>query len=179
MNDQLTLELPGDDVIAQAEISKCGAYRYTLWRNWQTPMLGCVTWIMLNPSTADGETDDATIRKCIGFSMRWGFSGIRVVNLFGFRATDSGELVAQSDPVGPHNDHAINTALGLARMEDTPNVVAWGRNNKHPEVRHRGEFVAQSAEYESISLVCLGTNQDGSPKHPLMLPYATPLEAWP
>ena len=63
-----------------ATISPCGAYRYDLSRRWgffkDEP---CATWIMLNPSTADADEDDATIRKVKGFTDRMGFSGFWVV----------------------------------------------------------------------------------------------------
>jgi hypothetical protein len=179
VTDQLTIELPGDDVIAQAEISKCGVYRYTLWRHWQTPMLGTVTWIMLNPSWADAVDDDPTIRKCIGFSKKWGFGGIRVVNLFALRSEDFKKLAQHDDPVGPQNDEAINTALDLAGHDGGPAVAAWGRNSKHRDVIYRGAMVYEMAQSHEIDLQTLGSNQDGSPKHPLMLPYSTPLEGWP
>ena len=61
-----------------AVLSPCGAYRYLLTRR-----LGAgtkhVTFIMLNPSTADAESDDATARKCMGFARRWGCARLRVV----------------------------------------------------------------------------------------------------
>jgi hypothetical protein len=52
-------------------LSDCGTYRYELWRRWaEGPH---VLFVMLNPSTADAVTDDATIRKCIGYAKRWGY----------------------------------------------------------------------------------------------------------
>ena len=63
-----------------ATISTDGRYRYDLWRQWEPgPRLG---FIMCNPSTADADLDDPTIRRCVGFARREGFAGITVRNLF-------------------------------------------------------------------------------------------------
>ena len=45
-------------------------YRYVLTRIWDETK-PTVVFIGLNPSIADEETDDQTIRKCIGYSKRW------------------------------------------------------------------------------------------------------------
>ena len=45
-------------------------YRYVLTRIWDETK-STVVFIGLNPSIADEETDDQTIRKCIGYSKRW------------------------------------------------------------------------------------------------------------
>jgi hypothetical protein len=63
-----------------AIISECGRYRYRLTREWgDGPLL---TFAMLNPSTANAEIDDPTIRRCMSFGRREGASGISVFNLF-------------------------------------------------------------------------------------------------
>ena len=69
-----------------ATLSECGLYRYDLWRTWATGPH--VTFVMCNPSTADAEIDDPTIRRCIGFAQEWGFAGLVVVNLYAYRATE-------------------------------------------------------------------------------------------
>ena len=44
-----------------------------------------VTFIMRNPSATDAERDDATIRRCIGFAIRWGFALVHLVYLSPWR----------------------------------------------------------------------------------------------
>ena len=51
-----------------ANISPCGRYRYTLSRTWGDARP--LAFVMLNPSTADANVDDPTIRRCIGFAER-------------------------------------------------------------------------------------------------------------
>src|SRR5258708_25884820 len=98
-----------DGVEKGAVLSDDLVYRYELTRRWDSrPM---VTWVMLNPSIADAEVDDLTVTKCCGFTQRWGWGGIRVVNLFALRATNPKELHDHPDPVGPKNMEAISEAI--------------------------------------------------------------------
>ena len=73
--------------VGAAGISECGCYRYWLTRTWN-PRRATLCWVLLNPSTADADRDDPTIRRCQGFARSWGYGGIVVVNLFAYRATD-------------------------------------------------------------------------------------------
>ncbi len=148
-----------------AVIDLSGKYRYVLTRRWGEA--GSVTWIMLNPSTADADVDDPTIRRCIGFSKRWGFGGMSVVNLFAYRATNPAQLREVNDPVGPEHQRYFRQALdGAGRI-----VAAWG---SHASVRisHIAEFL------EANTVGCLGTNADGQPKHPLYVPAETAWQQW-
>ncbi len=155
---------------AGATISKCGFYRYKLWRYWDKskPMLA---WVMLNPSTADGDADDPTILKCVGFAMKWGFGGIQVVNLYSFRATSPDDLVAAHYPVADDyaaHHRAIRDALLFSKMV----VAAWG-------TKARGKEVDDLLErWPGAGYDCLGINKDGSPKHPLYISYETEAEKW-
>lgn len=142
-----------------AQISEDGKYRYTLSRTWDNakPIL---TWIMLNPSTADAEQDDPTIRRCINFSKAWGYGGIVVVNLFAFRATDPKKLPSSyEDAIGIENDGVISINT-LARDI----VCAWGSNGS---LHGRAYKVTKHLIASGKTLHCLGFTKDGSPKHPL------------
>jgi len=86
-----------------AVFSPCDRYRYVLWRTWK-PHIPSVVFIGLNPSTADAQRNDPTIRRCIGFAQTWGYGGIIIANLFSYRATQPNTLRQVSDPVGPDTD---------------------------------------------------------------------------
>jgi hypothetical protein len=146
-----------------ASISECGLYRYHLWRRWQEDA-GVVCWIMLNPSTADGEQDDATIRRCLGFTKAWGFGALEVVNLFALRSTDPLQLkLFAADPVGRGNDDWIlSTAMRASKV-----ICAWGA---HGKLNGRGDEVVDMLQRNNIWGFALAVNDDGTPGHPLFLP---------
>jgi hypothetical protein len=161
--------LSGD---ASAVFSEDRAYRYRLTRTWGSSGTH-VTWIMLNPSTADAMTDDPTIRRCTAFTKAWGFDGLIVVNLFAFRATDPRGL-ACADPVGPDNDRFIREAIAPWSVV----VAAWGA---HGHLWNRGFQVARTLSAEVTGLACLGVTKAGQPRHPLyvradapLIPYLAP-----
>lgn len=150
-----------------AVLSECGRYRYELTRTWGDSHRR-VCWIMLNPSTADASTDDHTIRKCIGFSKRWGFGGLDVVNLFALRSTDPKELLSATDPIGPDNDTYIMNAV--SRCQKT--VAAWGAWGV---LGGRGHAVSALVPG---SIFALGFTRDMHPRHPSRPGYDTVLEEW-
>lgn len=148
----------GISVEKSAVISSDGVYRYSLGRSW-APKWGRVLWIMLNPSTADENVDDATIRRCFGFTRDWGYGELEVVNLFAYRATDPKKLFEAADPVGPGNDDYIDFAVSRAGLI----IAAWGT---HGSYRGRAEEVRRRYS----PLLCLETTKDGHPRHPLYIP---------
>lgn len=161
-----------------AEFSACGLYRYTLHRSLGPRYAGRprLITIGMNPSRATAVVNDHTIAKESEFGRRLGFGGLRKLNLYGFIATDPADLRAAAEPVGPENDTFIEDAL--RRAANGMVLVAWG-NIKHPTKVERVEFVRRTAARFGVELMCLGKCKDGSPRHPLMLAYSTPLEAWP
>ena len=145
-----------------------GGYRYTLYRDipaisgqgaGQPPR---VLFIMLNPSTATDDTDDPTIRRCMGFAESWGYGTLHVVNLFALRATKPQALKLSRDPIGKENDAEI-----LIRAINADLVVAaWGN---HGKLYNRGTHVVSKLTRAGIDLHCLGVTKAGEPKHPLYI----------
>lgn len=155
-------------MVSRAAFNEARTHRYLLARSWQ-PDLPVMTWIMLNPSTADAFADDPTIRRCAGFARREGCGGIKVVNLFALRATDPGELRRHPDPVGPCNDRIIDAhACGIV-------VVAWGAHGKYAE---RSSTVARILLGAGVVPACLGVTAGDQPRHPLYVRGDAPLVPW-
>lgn len=155
-----------------AVISKDEVYRYQLERTWANSK-EWVLWVMLNPSTADAEKDDATIRTITAFSKLWGFDGLMVGNLFAYRTVDPAELKqAKSygfDIVGPENDEHLNQMISKASRI----ILAWGANaNVSPA---RADAVERLV-FRRKQAYCLGLTQAGHPRHPLYLPRTTQCE---
>ena len=180
---RMALHEPSPDVLSGAALSACGAYRYHLVRGWGRGS-GCVVFVMLNPSTADGAADDPTIRKCAGFARRRGAASLSVVNLYAYRATKPAELCRAArdgrDIVGPDNDAFIQRAMGRVGVSDV--VFAWGALSaqRPPGMRDRVQQVIELAQYVRQRPVCLARSNDGDPRHPLMLGYdAATWSAWP
>lgn len=151
------------DEFEGAEFSKCGKYRYRLWRTWDfdKPIL---TFILMNPSTADEIKNDPTITRQIKRATRLGFGGMVVLNCGGIRETDSRKAWKDEDPIGPHNQEVIEQAVS----EGGSFIAAWGR----PACKYGAdEAVLRIFRARAATLQCLGVNADRSPKHPLYVGY--------
>jgi hypothetical protein len=151
-----------------ATLSPCGRYRYRLWRQWDASK-PTVAFVMLNPSTADANQDDPTIRKCIGFAKRWDYGRVEVVNLFAWRATNPKELPKAAEPIGPDNIAHIVGVCTDARMV----VAAWGSDKF---ATRRARDVSRALDDLGVKLHALKISGEGKPWHPLYVPYAEPLK---
>lgn len=158
-----------------AAISDCDRYRYRLDR-FASPHATITAIIMVNPSTADAMKNDATIRKLIGFGERREWGHLVIGNLFAYRATDVRELGNVPDPIGPENDDYLIRILA----ECDQVICAWGPIKKQPLLR-RSRFLDVIGMIDGTGLKPLSIGppaQCGHPKHPLMLPYSSPIMPW-
>lgn len=159
-----------------AILSACGTYRYSLSRmiaSEARESKPCL-FVMLNPSTADANLDDPTIRRCVGFAKREGCNWLTVVNLFALRATDPKQLQAATamggDPIGPDNWRHFIGEIKAHRGGII--IAAWGA---HPMAR---TMPMHHEAMREAGAVCLGMTKDGAPKHPLYLKADAPLIPW-
>lgn len=141
-----------------AVISNCSQYRYFLSRRINSS-LRIVTFIGLNPSTADETRDDPTIRRCVNFAKEWGAGALWMVNLFAFRATKPAVLLGIADPIGSDNDVWLERAISSSDVV----VAAWGN-----EGRLLGRAEVVSRRYAG-RLLALSITKSGMPGHPLYI----------
>jgi hypothetical protein len=148
-------------------------YRYRLSRTWEADK-PYVLFVLMNPSTADPNSDDPTIAKCCRFAKAWGFGGIVAANTFAYRCTDQKRLTETVDPIGPDNDkHIIEMAKKAAIV-----VFAYGKP-RHKQLRSRGVSLARILiEKAGITPHVLRLGPDGTPCHPLYLPETLEPVIW-
>lgn len=157
-----------------AAMSDDGRHRYTLARAPPVRMLhpNRVLFVMLNPSTADDNILDPTIRRCVDFAMRHGADAMAVANLFSLRSTDPRALKTTLDAEGdPHN---LTWILEMAQSASLV-ICAWGT---HGALRGRDAMVTEMLVSEGIKLHALKVTKDGHPAHPLYLPKTARAVPW-
>ena len=144
-----------------AEFSSCSRFRYSLTREWDATRPWCC-FIGLNPSTADANTDDPTIRRCVGFAKSWGYGNLLMLNLFAYRTPSPKEMFNAwkrgTDIIGGAENYF--TSLQRKMNKAAVTVAAWGAH---------GGGRGLDALLHLRGLHYLALNSDGSPKHPLYL----------
>jgi len=87
-----------------------------------------------------------------------------MVNLFAFRATQPGVLMAADQPIGLDNDKWIKRLAQEAGVI----VASWGNH---------GSYLARSETIVKLlpDLMCLKINKTGEPAHPLYQPASATL----
>lgn len=153
---------------SEAHFSDCEKYRYWLRRDWDVS-LGAISFLMLNPSTADEVENDPTIERCQRRAIAMGYGSMIIVNLFPFRMTDSKLLNTVDNLLGDivQANDSILSAVEVSAFT----VCGWG---KHPLAAARAKVVMDlliQANFQH-KVMCLQLNADGSPQHPLYIAYA-------
>lgn len=147
-------------------------YRYCLTRSWPGPNPSHqVTFIMLNPSQANADQDDPTIRACSQFARRWGYHQLSIVNLFAYRTPQPKTLQQASDPIGPDNDYYLLQAAESAHKV----ILAWGNWGTFLK---RDQTVVKLLSSHHHKLHCLMRNNSGQPRHPLYIKRTIQPKPW-
>ena len=161
-----------EETATDAVFSPCRRYRFALMRRWADGDWfgevegGLLNFIGVNGSTADELLNDPTVERMERRARSWGFGCLIVTNLFGWRSTNPKVLKTVDDPVGEQNDAAILEWAKRSKLV----LCGWGLNGK---LHRRDEKVMAMFAREKITTHCLRLCNDGSPEHPLYIPYST------
>jgi len=142
-----------------AIFSKDGKYRYALWRAWSRSRQSLM-FIGLNPSTANGIMDDPTITRLMVRAGQAGFGSLLAGNLYALVSSNPKVLLEDGDAIGVETDEYLRRMIAMAGVV----LCAWG---SFPAAKERTMPVLEMVPVP----LCLGTNGDGSPKHPLYISY--------
>ena len=131
---------------------------------------------MMNPSDADDEHDDPTVRKGIGFATRWGFNNLIIGNLIPIISTDPWKLPYWHGLFMDNTVHLLAISLSSNML-----CVAWGAVPK-PIARKVGwsEHVYNFTQNiaRNRSLLAIGKTRNGSPLHPSRTAYTDAPNIW-
>ncbi len=143
-----------------ADISNDKKDRFSLSRIWDSKKPKAL-YIMLNPSYADDESDDPTIRRLIFFSKKFKLGGFYVTNLFTQITPYPKELNMDNNSKKKN----LKIISELIKKSDLI-VYAWGN------------LVSEPMQLRKLieSPLCFGINKNGTPKHPLYLRSDTKLQ---
>ena len=168
---------------SDACFSEDGKYRWWLTRSWGSRGR-TLLFIGLNPSRADGNRDDPTLRRLVGFARTWGYDALAVVNLFARISPSPAALLRCDDPVGRWGDSVLQQwCHRWAESSDWDLWCGWGngggRRDRHqlvrslltPQLLLRADRQAQSS-----GPLMLGLTGSGQPRHPLYAPRAMGLK---
>lgn len=133
-------------------------YRYRLWRIWdeEKPKAMCIG---LNPSTANGEKNDATITILIRMLTILGYGGFYMMNCFPY-ITSNPNLLKQNAMSKEWNDLTITTTAALC----SDVIFAWGSFKVIKLTGRDQELIEMFPRAK-----CFGKSKDGSPIHPLAM----------
>lgn len=171
-------ELQGGAVGGDAAFSSCGHYRWWLERVW-APQWPRLIFIGLNPSRADRQRDDPTLRRLQGFARSWGYGALEVLNLFARISPTSAALRRVADPVGAESEDWLRLRLaahaGAALWLGWGNQGGWGDRDLAvlALLQHR-----LAAEGSRRPCLCLGVTASGRPRHPLYLAADLAPQPW-
>lgn len=150
-------------VRGSASFSACRRHRHWLERDWsRTDNAAYILWIGMNPSTAEENIDDRTIRKEQKFTRAWKRSRMIKCNVMDYRATHP-DILLRADVMPCH---VINLPTILHHANGSDIVVAcWGA--LPDKLQPYADAVVSTLQAADIPMSCLGYTASGNPRHPL------------
>lgn len=156
-------------------------YRKVFNTNLNDKML---TFIMLNPSNADQNKPDQTIKNIEEITIKnksKGYNGFQIVNLFSYRTPSQKCLIDKIERLKISQDDSFNEK-NFKYLKDIKGdvVLAWGSKAKSICNKYKKEYynkllflLNDKCNKNDINIYTYASslNKDGSPKHPGAMSY--------
>lgn len=146
-----------------------GEHRLLLTRVWNEnkPL---VLFVGLNPSTANANKNDPTVKRLMAITYYNDYGGFHLVNLFTFITAYPYELKYRFEKIGENGiiHSRCEDFYQQALLESECTIAMWG-NLVPKELEHRIDF----AEKRFENLLCMDINKSGNPKHGLYIKTET------
>jgi hypothetical protein len=135
--------------------------------------------IGLNPSIADENDADPTIKRVMGFTEGNGFDSFVMLNLYPQRATKPTDLDKQID-FEILNENILEILNIISDISNPTILAAWG--TKISVRRYFKDCIyklSEATKDKNINWRKLGeSTKEGHPRHPLYAPYILPLNTF-
>ncbi len=165
--------------------SLCGKYRYRLNRRINLSRKEII-FIGLNPSTANAECNDSTLRRLINFAGSWGYGSLVVINLFARISSRPNILKSCSNPIGKLNNFELKNKIKDWSEDQFCDLwLGWG---VHGSFMKRDEKILKEinkysqkkmANFPKAKMpLALGRTKGGQPRHPLYMPNTSDLSTF-
>lgn len=140
--------------------------RYVLCKEGSKPLVA----IGVNPSTANEDNPDATMRKVMGFAEYNGFDSFIMINLYPQRTKDPNELhnLKHFNLIDRNKEEIYNA---VKRIESPTVLAAWGNLiNKRSYLEDCLRGIEHVLPIEA-QWKCIRLSKSGEPVHPLYQKY--------
>ncbi|WP_144459272.1 DUF1643 domain-containing protein [Bacillus pumilus] len=143
------------------------------------------TFLLMNPSDADVEFSDSTVNKVIKDSCNDNVDQVDIVNILPFYETDSTKIenllnkLEKSEILNLLNENYKTIVKSIETTVESEGKIICGWGNMPSNLSERNENIYTNnlkrikeilKKYPNMTY-CYGTNNDGSPTHPLYVDY--------
>lgn len=167
---------PEPESIREAVFSDDGKIRWVLKECWRAGP--AVLWCGVNPSWASKDRNDMTILRVRHFTRLWGYGSWIMVNQYPLVTSDPAQcrraIQALRSGGGLFDLYDRNLEIIAEQLRAVDIAVAcWGASAWDPDHTEDICDALQAIEWHERGSVgerpiyCLGTNGDGSPRHPM------------
>jgi hypothetical protein len=148
-----------------AEFNENRRCRYKLWRILSDRAGGDCVFIGLNPSLADEDREDPTVKRMMRYARDWGCVRMFVTNVVPL-ITPYPERLKKNEWTQSDIENNVRAIIDVS-MNAKHVICCWGNHGSMRKVKPTRMHIEQALLMRGVTLSCLSINKGGQPKHPL------------